>query len=300
MITVHKKVCKSNYYPTIKKQKHGFSLLSIDSGLSYITYYMVKSFRENISNDIPIIIISDKTDEYSFYLDKILEDFNNIQIYIKDIYQTLSWSAQHSFYLQYGIDNYINTENLIICDNDVIFLKPTEFYDFRKMLDNFMSDNYYKIYGYMFYMSHYILYYLNGIPMSKEYLVFNNYKIDHIEYNKYICKYKNYNCTYYDRIDPYICLLKTEIFKNNDIKIFNPKNKELDFIFNKELYIDTFGKFTYDVLKHNIPINTQCEINKFVYHLCGSSGSNIKSIINYEKAAQHFMNSDPWNSKYFE
>lgn len=263
--------------------KYDISLLTVDCGNSYITYYMLLSFfRLNVK--LPIYVIINKDNEYLYLLYNLAKEHSNLAIIdntdkklipVNKSQKNIE-SVEHSLCLQYGIDNLVDSTNILICDNDIIFYNKRILQLFKEIKVYDIITEYPEISKYDLVNTISLIdFYKKHKTWDKE--IFNtlyNYYKEHepiislkkLEYNKYY--FLNY--TFYRRFLPYCIFLK-----KSDLKIIDKNNIPNYISIDNTICKDTFAKFTYDALKSNLLIK-YININNFIIHI-GSSSFNIKS-----------------------
>lgn len=274
--------------------KNKISLLTVDCDRSYITYHMLLSLFK-LGYRFPIYIIINKDNKWLNLLYDLQKQYNNINLIdntnnkIIKINQDVKnyASVQHSLCLQYGIDNLIKTDYVLICDNDIIFKKS-----FSKLIDIIKK---YDIIAELSTLNHYdltnivslISYYKENTNWSSDKfnILYEYYKENledkdvlkyNIKYNRYLLKYNKEEFTYYTRFLPYFLIFNLK----NKIKIID-KNDIANYInIDKNITKDTLSIFTYNCLKNNLKYN-EILINNYIEHINHASYSNsVNSIYN--------------------
>ena len=259
----------------IHNRLQDITLISIDCGNSYITYYMLKSLFK-INSKLKIIILCIKDNNYLDLLKEfenkveIIKLFNdkNIEKYLNDG----EYSACHSYAIKYLVDNYITSEYFLLCDNDIIFSNLSILTKNYRNYDiiGYYDENYYnEIFNILHNME------MNNLTKYSE-VDFKNVKPFHFN-----CDYKKYsfysykNMKVFLRYVPYYILIKTNIFKKYFSQyIVSGKHK------NNYYYIDTLSLFTFNILKNKCKI-LNFDITNDILHIGNST--NKYSKIEYEK-----------------
>ena len=276
-----------------KKHKFNeFSLISIDAGHSYLTYYMLLSFfKLNINTNIPIYLMLNKNNEYLYLLYDLqlshcnitlLENFDNnlIKTYYKECPNIIHTpSLQHTFSLQYIIDYFVDTDYCMICDNDIFFYNTisTFFNDYFKydIVGTLETVNISELENTWFLKSFINKYYfgitLNNINAKYE-------KSNHLKImlNDYI--YLDYYCRYF----PFLLFLNKKVFRkyklyDNNAYIIGSFDKINE---HQYIYKDTLSDFTNNILKAKFNILNIC-IFEHIYHNISSSLSSKESFESY-------------------
>lgn len=281
----------------IRNLKLNTTLIVVDCNNSFLTYYMLKSFLAlKNSESIIIYVLINKNNQYVYLLEELSENYKNINLIynyhsklLKNCNENDSiefgWgSYNHSLSLQYLIDNYVFTKNVLICDNDIIFknifdiiyfINELEKYDIIPTIVDFKGQ------------TSYIL---------ESFFNIKNYEYITNDLNIYTYKINNKFLNMYGRFDPFCILFKTKLLKENtiinnktDIDIIPSYN---GYISNSEktnfIWCDTFGKLTYKLLSKNYKIKySTTKLCNSIVHFGGASSSRF--INNKESYYNNFV-----------
>lgn len=287
----------------IKKngQYNNLSLITVDAGSSFLTYYMLLSFfKLNINTNIPIYIILNKNNDYLNLLYDLqlshrnitlLENFDNnlIKTYYKECPNIIhTASLQHTFSLQYIIDYFVDTDYCIICDNDIFFYNTisTFFNNYFKydIIGTLETVNISELENIWFLKSFINKYYF-GIALNNIDAKYEKSNYLKITLNNYI--HLDYYCRYF----PFLLFLNKKVFKK--YKLYN--NAHIIGGFDKidehqYIYRDTLSDFTNNILKDKFNISNIC-IFEHIYHNISSSISSKETFESYTaKFNNHFYN----------
>lgn len=260
------------------------SLIVVDYDNSFITYYMLTSFlslpNSNLAN---IYVLINKQNQYIYLLEELAEKNKNINliynynsILLKDYNENMNpfnrGSYNHSLSLQYLINNYVFTENVLICDNDIIFKNTFNIEYFINELNNYdIISNVIDL----DYQTKYII---------ENYFKANTYELIDKNLNIYTYMLENKQLKIYGRFDPFCIFFKTKILKENTIidSIDDISCLPDDYIKNTNknnfIHCDTFGKLTTKILKNNYKIKPSTyEIYGSVRHFGNASCTGINN-----------------------
>lgn len=234
------------------------SIISIDAGKSYITYYMLKSLMSLNLKDVEVIVLCNTDNEYLHLLDefkdrvKFIYDFNLVKSYDKP-------HLRHMYSFQYLLQQ-VNSEYIFLCDNDVIFTEKFKNYldiyqnydiiaeveDYKNRIKYFIKDIY-------MYDNNIKIYDENetNIYVNNEY--YRNLKL--VETDNTLYKFncgKNIDIELYNRFLPYYIFFNTEKIKS--IPLFDI-DYEIGYCVDKRKLYDSFSTITYNAIKNNFNIH---------------------------------------------
>lgn len=258
------------------------TLITVDYDNSFITYYMLKSFlRLKDSGSIIICVLINKENQYIYLLEELTKTYKNINL-IYNYHSRLlkncdehdniefGWgSYNHSLSLQYLIDNYVFTKNVLICDSDIIF---KDIFDIAYFIDELNTYD--------------IISVITDFKGQTSYIVEKLFKAESYRYiinnlNIYTYMIDNKFLTIYGRFDPFCIFFKTQLLKENtiiddksdiDILCMSSPNYMIDSQKTNFICCDTFGKLTYKLLSKNYKIKSSTlELYNAVTHFSGAS-----------------------------
>lgn len=232
------------------------SVISVDAGKSYITHNMLKSLLA-LGLDVDIIILCNHKNEY---LDT-LQEFNKSVKFIYDFDLVKNIFDMHKQHMVSVIKllNYVKTDFVFLCDNDVIFTEK-----FKSYLDLYYN---YDIIAQLENMDHLIKYFVKDIWMYDNKITAPNEDASNIyvnnPYYNNLKLYSNSNNIYvYKSIDNFYIkalqrFLPYHIFFNySKIKkypLFDNKF-ECGYSVDKRSIFDSFSTITYNAIKNHLNI----------------------------------------------
>ncbi len=241
------------------------TLLSIDGGYSFITYYMIRSFMM-LGINIPTIIICNGDKNYQYLLTDLQKDYPLLKIYNIDIKNHLSGipdsSFKHSFSIQEAIDNFIETDYILLCDNDILFCENIR----DIILNEKYKVNNSAFYGWIEWENE-----NDFIKKRLDYLIRKSY-LPPKEEIKYKFNYdittitdKNNNIYWcYNRIEPYCVFLNLKLLKEyciTDLQSYN-----IDTSFANKYFLDTMGMLFKNIYDKNLNY-TLWNMWHYIYHI---------------------------------
>lgn len=257
------------------------TLVTVDCGNSFITYYMLKSLFKFYNGRFNIIVLCIKYNEHLALLNEFKNNITLIYAFnIPEIkkYLGVNGSLCHSYAIKYLVKKYIKSEYFLLCDNDIIFSN----------LDilNINYKNFDIVGKYDLTVLNYVknmLYYMKNNNITN-FTNFNkiinindipniNVEFLHKKYNIYTFE----NLKIFLRYLPFYILIKTEIFNKYFSTIIYPLQKHKNYYY----YIDTFSMFTYNLFRHNCKI-LNYDIKHDIYHIGGSTNMYNFSKQDYE------------------
>lgn len=248
---------------------NNISMISIDCGNSYITYYMLKSLIPLCKNRFEIIILCLKDNRY---LDLLYEFRNNVKLVylfndstVERHLANLEYSACHSYAIKYAVDNYIKTDYFLLCDNDIIFsnlsMLKTNYEDYD-VVGQYDLNNLPMIGNLLYIMQFKKWIKYSDVPTEINKLPDVNINYEHKKFNIYTFK----NLKVFVRLLPFYIILNKKTFN----KYFSTYVCPAELHRNNYYYIDTFSMFTYRLLKNNCKI-LDYNIANDIEHIGGST-----------------------------
>ena len=238
------------------------TLLSIDGGNSFITYYMIRSFMM-LGINIPITIICNGDRNYQYLLEGLKKDYPLLNVYSIDINDNFIGSTKssfkHAFSIQEAINRYVTTDYILLCDNDVLFCENIR----DIILNEKYKENNSAFYGWIEWTNE------NDFVKKRLHHLFGT-ETQNLEYQfnmditKIVDKSNNKIYWAYNRIEPFCVFINLKLLKEYSITDLQPYNISVEIT--NRYFLDTLGMLFKNIYDKNLNY-TLWNMWHYIYHI---------------------------------